>query len=172
VYRLFCLQRLDAEEVVGLLTARAGTKAAEIREAIREIGGRVRDCRQGTGEVAVAAGDMDDTPDQGLAGAPASQDLEHEEFQALLEVLRIRVTGRPDDGHTKAQPASLEEALTLKDHEVLLLRLIYHEGLTIPKAAKAMRPPLHEQKARRLHKALVVRVRETLQAAGLDPSTV
>ncbi len=180
VYELLCLRRLPPETIVGYLTARGTVEPERVRFAIAQIRGRVTGCGQYTGEYAA------EDPTAGAEGHGGSTgDLEKDELTTLLKVMSSLIAGeREAVGPKTAASESVEQmtagiianrdalraALAISDEERLILKLVYQDGYSIAKAARALR--IHEQKVRRGHRAAIDRLREALQRFGIDSTAV
>jgi DNA-directed RNA polymerase specialized sigma24 family protein len=156
IHQMLCLQRQPEEKIVDHFCADDEHDERDIRSAILQIKGRVPDCGQYLGEYLddeglVAANTADE------AHAPPER-LVDVEWQILVDAVREALgVGKPENQVGRPN-------LALSDDERLLLRLVYHEGLSLPKAAKALK--LHEQKARRMHRAVIERLHEELVKNG------
>lgn len=156
IHQMLCLQRHPVEQIVDHFCADQAHHPDDIRSAIRQIKGRVPDCGQYVGEYLDDDGSATtNTADQ--AHAPPER-LVDAEWQILVDAIREALGVGRGEGNVERPD------LTMSDNERLLLRLLYHEGLSLPKAAQALK--LHEQKARRMHRAVIERLREELVNSG------
>lgn len=177
-WEFLCLKRLMPETIVEQLTSSGEHPAELIRQAMTQIRGRIPGCGQYVGEWA----DYDSAQTRAetlVASDEPDAQLEETELVELLGSI-ASLLAKPDatntadsnEEHGTGRALTLSERrdavrarLDISANERLILRLIYHDGYTIPKAAKALR--LHEQKVRRTHKKLMTAIREALEAAGL-----
>lgn len=164
VHQMLCLQRLAPETIVDVLTARTEHRPDDVRYAIQEVRRRVPNCGEYVGERNLSADDdMDLRVDDALP--PPPQELANDQFAQVIDLLRHMVGAEASvsprtDGPTATALTALRACLSVSTGERLLLKLIYHEGYSVPRAAKSLM--LHEQKARRAHKALLHRLQQCL----------
>jgi hypothetical protein len=172
VFELHCLRRMLPETVVDMLHASADLARENVRSMIREVRARVPGCGQaGSGESLAADPAALDT--QGAAPvADACTPLDAEEMTQLVGALHGVLGEQPNSDsvpgtlHPEWLP-QLRGSLRVDDDERLLLRLIYQQGYSISKAARALQ--LKDHNARRLHARLLERLRAALQSCGLAP---
>jgi len=166
LFKWLCLERLEPESVIDRL---ADDRASETlgrqhprREAlqmVRELKGRIPSCGMADGEVS-----LDASAEEG--GASAAEVLPHPGHRPE----QVMAQGRVDSAlHVLAgvlgesvDPVDAERLAEagLAGRELVLLRLMYVEGLALAKAARMM--GLQEHQARYLHKTCLTRLRTAI----------
>ena len=166
LFKWLCLERLEPETVIDRLADdRAGETLGsqhprrEALQMVRQLKGRIPNCGAGDGEVSLDGSpsedgpawsqrveDPDGGPDRALAAARIESAL-----QVLSGVL----------GEDVRLPSPERVAgVALSDREVVLLRLMYVDGVALAKAARMM--GLQEHQARYLHKTCLARLRAAI----------
>ncbi|MEO0972419.1 MAG: hypothetical protein AAFX85_04930 [Pseudomonadota bacterium] len=177
IYELLCLQRVPLESVVELVASRYAVPAGEARRAAREVKGRIPDCGAYVGEYpADDSSEGERAPDATPLGVEEA--LMAEAMQTLVAVVASTLqdeNATPEaDVFPKARLAgaarALDDELQLAPSDRLLLKLVYRDNVSLPRAAKLL--GLHPQKARRQHKALLQRIRAVLSRWGLDAQSL
>ncbi len=165
IYELLCLRRQAPEAIVALLHGEDRHPPDQLRQAIREVRGRIPDCGIRVGEE--AAGEA--TPEPGDDATPLSA-LEGSDLAHLLGTLAGLLGGTAPAVPARASLAALGRALSLEARERLLLRLVYQENCTIPEAARHL--DLNERTARRVHGRVMERLRSALAEHGIAGDAV
>lgn len=171
VYEFLCVKRMEKEAVVAALCARGEFVPEDIRYAISQVRSRVPGCGQRYGEVPEAP----ETLDREAGGATdPSVETAADEISEVLGILSglVGAAAPSAAAQPRAFPLSsarltrLRDCLGVSDVERLLLRLVYHDGFAVARAARSLK--MHEQNARRMHKRLVSRMRACLDEAGFN----
>ncbi len=173
VYELLCLKRQPPETIVVTLGPAAPGGNDEVRAAIREVRGRIPNCGAYVGEELVDDERLTRYGDEQTPQPSAA--LEDRDVLMVLGALRgLFAESRDSDAEAMApvdqagvltsELPRLREALSLSDTERLLLKFVYLEGMSIARAAREL--PLHEQKARRMHKDMMARLQAVLAPLG------
>ena len=182
VYQMLCLERWEPGTIVDRLSSRGALPQAEVHRTIAVIRGRISDCGQSRGEVAVANPTEALESEQSEETNPESE-LSHGQLAELLQALRGLLA--PDPGASSRDPdshaetaasalaprlAKLRQSLDLDADERLVLKLMYQDGRTIAAAAAALGMPEHQ--VRRTRERAVSRLRQALLAAGIGPELI
>lgn len=183
IFELLCLKRLLPGTIVDTLGARGEHSPDLIRDAITQIRGRIPGCGQYVGEYLAGEDGLNPGDTEGVGEGPEPE-LEETELAELLGAIAGLLAEAPASqaeaaGET-ANPARkltlierrdrIRARLPLTDQERLILRLVYQDGFSIARTARAVR--MHEQKVRRTHKGLIARIHESLAGVGLDAAAV
>jgi hypothetical protein len=179
VYKMLCLERMEAASIADRLTVRGTRQETEVRRTIAVIRARIPDCGQSRGEIAMENPTETLESEQAEDTNPESE-LSLHELSELMRALSgfpgpnaIEVASDADPRAATAAPslarrlANLRGALDLDDEERLILKLLYQDGRTVAAAADALRMPEHQ--VRRKRERAVSRLRETILAAGIGP---
>lgn len=167
-FTMLCLRRQLPETIVDALFAAANIEADRARLMLREIKARIPSCGQLSASEVTSA--MEGTPDD-PAQPSVERDLEASDVRTIVGALQ-RVFEPEANVGDAATPAladalkTLGASFDLKDDDRLLLRLVYQQGMTLAKAARAMR--LKDYDIRRRHTRLMARLRSALEDCGLQ----
>lgn len=174
-FDMLCLRRQMPGTIVDALYAAAGIDATTAQRMLREIKARIPRCGQfGAGEMAMTdASPSGQVLDQ-TADAADEAPLETHETQSLLGALHgvfDSAAAIQGDDPVSAPLADalrkLGSTIDLPDDDRLLLRLVYQQGFTLAKAARAL--GLRDHDIRRRHTRLMQRLRSAMQDCGLAP---
>ena len=178
VYRLLCLERLSATDVIETLrdAVPGGRPPQIIREAIAVIRKRVVNCgapSSATAEQPLV--ELEEHHYRPLADDAQAHQLSPEALQAAEErtqlltllygsVLDPAADSSPPDAWRQAAQR-LRAALSLSSEERLLLRLVYQDGLSVVEAGRLLGLGTHQVHGRL--RRLLQRIRQQLEDTGL-----
>jgi len=182
LWRNLCLDRHSSAETLTRTCSNGNCDPLEIKKMISCIKSRIPRCGQGSIELVSvedidAASDVYQSSQQCESVAPAANNV----FQNTLFLFVREIIGADNvssiHGDTsvreKTETADIQEklrklsgSLQLTDEELLLLRLVYVQGLSKSSASKALGLPLHQ--AGRIVNGVLLRIRSALEACDLD----
>ncbi|MEO5351836.1 MAG: hypothetical protein H7835_01300 [Magnetococcus sp. XQGC-1] len=175
VYRLLCLERMTAEQVVEFLrtTVPGGRSEVTIWAAIRTILKQVTDCgKHSTAEVSTENELLDDLAGPGTTLhrlSPEDLKILQQREEVLTALHRFLTSDAPPAvAGGQAGEAVLErirKVLNLSSEERLLLKLIYQDGLEVESAARML--GLNGNQFYGRQRRLLARIRKAMEEAGL-----
>lgn len=173
IYQLLCLERLDANAVIDLLTQEGDRLLEEARRVVDTVLGQISDCGHKVVEFS-----LDDDTDGGhdmIASDGTGNFPDHrllgQEWEQILGAMR-RMLGHPAAQSSDSLAAGrLGQALMkavdhcrLTDQEALMLRMVFQEGLKMSEVGRRLALPGYQVRRSCAH--LLQRLKEALAAAG------
>ncbi|MDI9245942.1 hypothetical protein [Marinobacter sp. CHS3-4] len=181
LWKMVCLERQPVPTVVDRLTLSGQRTVETVKQSIRVIKARIPTCGQG-GAGECATDDIQSWSDAtGLVSRdiPAGTRVEQQAtvlFRRLISSLESdadelapledEAIPEPMDTEVTEKLRALHEQLQLDDEETVLLKMVFVDGLTKSKAARALGKPGHYG-GRRINAALD-RLLEAFRACDLD----
>ncbi len=172
VYRLLCLKRMPAEDVIQFLAVRKKRDPAITEEAIAVILAKVPDCGKHT-DMPVSVDP--ENFDQNILADLSLHHLTPEDLQdaletaSILEAVRYLLTqdAEPsDDSKIKTLVMQFRSHVKFKPEECLFLGMIYQEGLKVSQAGRKL--GWNADKAQGKHRRLLERIKKAIEKSGLD----
>ncbi|MEO5347260.1 MAG: hypothetical protein H7834_12925 [Magnetococcus sp. YQC-9] len=172
IYQLLCLERVDANAVVDLLTRTGDRLLEEVQRAVDTVLGRISDCGHKVVEFSLdddSDGGYEIIASDGVDSFPDHRLLERE-WEQLLTAMR-RMLGMPSASFDPVEAGRFGQALMkavdhcrLTDMEALMLRMVFQDGLKMSEVGRRLALPGHQVRRSCAH--LLRRLREAFAAAG------
>lgn len=161
-FEMLCLRRLLPETIVDALAGGEHARRDAARRMVQQVGSRIRDCGKYTGEELHA--DTAALMDQAHQANTPDDTMDAAAWRHLQGAVQAVFCGTVEDTATaELAPATADDAAVLTASQRLLLKLIYEDGYSVARAARALRWPTH--RAHREHKSCLRRLQDCLTAA-------
>ncbi len=173
IFRKLCLERIapsDVAESFGIVNSDEPDPKI-IEEAIHIILSKITDCGKNTSYTVVA--DSPKTDESGTVDS-AMHHLTPEEFchacerVDLTRIISRAVTGNdehPADADLNEKAIAFKKALNLSPEELLFLKTVYQEGLSVSAAGRMLGWSTNQASGK--HRRIMEKLKSTLDASGL-----
>ena len=167
LYRLLCLERLDiAEAVAGIRQGKSDESAAELEEAAWTVRQQVLDCGAHQG-LEVELDESQPVPDvSGEHPGEQARKFENRERQELFQMVFRLLTDASEETVDRNMGALCMLQVQLSPEEKLLLKLCYHDTISVTRAGEMLGLNRHQAHGRM--RRLLTRLRGDFQRSGLD----
>lgn len=167
LYRLLCLERRDVmEAVAGISQGGSNESAAELEEAAWTIRQQVLDCGAHQG-LEVELDENQPVPNvSGDNGGEQVRKVEIREREELFQMVFRLLTDAPKETVDRNMGALCRLKVQLSPEEKLLLKLCYHDTLSVTRAGEMLGLNRHQVHGRL--RRLLERLRDDFQRSGLD----
>lgn len=167
LYRLLCLERLDiAEAVAGIRQGKGDESAAELEEAAWTVRQQVLDCGAHQG-LEVELDENQPVPDvSGEHPGEQARKFENRERQELFQMVFRLLTDASEETVDRNMGALCMLQVQLSPEEKLLLKLCYHDTISVTRAGEMLGLNRHQAHGRM--RRLLTRLRGDFQRSGLD----
>ena len=172
LWRQLCLDRQPIEAVVDQLRAARGCMEEFLRNTIRVIKARIPDCGQ-------AAPRSAELPEDSLSDDPPEMYHDRQHFEETALLISWVLNGEDDhltsmmNNETETLPTCLEtftERLQLKPEQLLVLQLVYRDGMNPTSVARLLDMPAH--RPGRILKRTLAQLAQTLRESGIDADSL
>ncbi len=168
IFQMLCLDRLNPLEIEHRLQQES-IQASDVQDAVTLIRAKISDC--GGGNMLQSQWSEEDQSAQASFssseyGSAIDKQIQTRMVTVLVQYLEEMFDDIEPSTRHLADFKALSARIALSDDERMLLRVVYLDGTTVPKAAALLN--IREHTLRRRLKAVLSRIRVCLEDAGID----